>query len=174
MNVGSLAMKLLVIIYHSIFVTHTATHPNFAEQRRKKMHKALKKTFRTQMFCVQRWLTYKLKEKLHRGRTDTDTRANTQTFTHFTETEMHWELSRGSGRATQGSHVSKNTQKGAKRRAEHGPDMSAGSDAKRFPQTPPSVWKYTQGKYTHTNRHTLTNTENVLLYIPPPVKDLLC
>lgn len=64
---------------------------------------------------------------------------DTQTFAHVTATEMFWELSQGPGRATQGSHVSKNTQKGAKQRVEHGPDTSARSDAKRSPQTPPSV-----------------------------------
>lgn len=71
--------------------------------------------------------------------TQPGTHANTQTSAHVTDTEMHWELSQGPGRVTQGSHVSKNTQKGAKQRVEHGPDMSAGSNAKRSPQTPPSV-----------------------------------
>lgn len=44
----------------------------------------------------------------------TGTHANTQTFAHMAKMEMHWESSQGPGRATQGRHVSKNTQKGAK------------------------------------------------------------
>lgn len=48
-----------------------------------------------------------------------------QTHKHsasVTSTEMYWELSQGPGRATQGSHVSKNPQNGAKQRVEPGPD----------------------------------------------------
>lgn len=91
------------------------------------------------MFFIQHRLSYKLEPKASSRAADRHTHANTQTLAHVTETEMYWELSQGSGRATKGSHVSMSTHKGAEQRVEHGPDMSAGSDAKRSPQTPPSV-----------------------------------
>lgn len=54
---------------------------------------------------------------------------------------MNWELSQGPGGATQGSSVSKNTQKGAKQRVAHGSDMSAGLDAKRSLSVKIYTWK---------------------------------
>lgn len=65
------------------------------------------------------------------------THANKQTFAHMADIEMHWELSRGPGGATQGRTCFQEHPEG--RNAEQSPHTSPESGAKLSPRAPPSM-----------------------------------
>lgn len=77
------------------------------------------------------------------GRAQTHTQSHTHTCSCKNTETLHWDrdalavVSRVWRGNTEAAMFPRKTQKGAKRWAERGPDMSAGSDARRAPQTPP-------------------------------------